>query len=58
VGSERDYLADPRRVLQSRDTALIIAEQSVNVVRRRSDGTWRFAISLLALDGKQTEEER
>ena len=55
---ERGYLADPRRVLQSRNTALIVAAQSVNVVRRGSDGTWRFAISLLALDDQPTEEER
>ena len=56
--SERGYLADPRRVLQSRNTALIVGAQSVNVVRRCSDGTWRFAISLLALDDQPTEEER
>jgi hypothetical protein len=38
--SKRSYLADPRRVLQVRDT---------NVVRRGDDGSWRYAISLLDL---------
>jgi hypothetical protein len=33
------YLADPRRVLQARDTALVVAERGVNVVRRGRDGT-------------------
>src|SRR5688572_5063999 len=49
---ERDYtyVANPRRVLQTRDTALVVAERSINVVRRGSDGTWRFSISLLDID--------
>jgi hypothetical protein len=46
--ADRSYLAEPQRVLQARDTALVIAERSINVVRRRSDGTWRYAISLLS----------
>jgi hypothetical protein len=41
------YLADPRRVVQARDTALVVARQGINVVRRRSDGRWLYAISLL-----------
>jgi hypothetical protein len=45
------YLADPRRVLQARDTALVVAAHGINVVRRGGDGTWRYAISLL---GRQT----
>jgi hypothetical protein len=46
---ERDYayLAEPRRVVQARDTALVVARQGINVVRRRSDGIWLYAISLL-----------
>ena len=44
---DRTYLADPRRVLQSRDTALVLARESISVMRRGSDGAWRFAISLL-----------
>ena len=47
---ERTCLADPRRVLQARDTALVVAARGINVVRRGSDGAWRYAIALLALD--------
>jgi hypothetical protein len=54
---ERDYryLADPQRVLQARDTALVIGPRGINVVRRGSDGGWRYAISLL--DEYSTEGE-
>jgi hypothetical protein len=48
--SQRLYLADPRRVLQVRDTALVLAGRTVNVVRRTDDGSWRYAISLLDLE--------
>ncbi|HZA82096.1 MAG TPA: hypothetical protein VFC13_11595 [Actinomycetes bacterium] len=48
--SERSYLADPRRVLQVRDTALVLTGCAINVVRRADDGSWRYAISLLDLD--------
>ncbi len=47
--AQRPYLADPRRVLQVRDTALVLAGSAINVVRR-ADGSWRYAISLLDLD--------
>jgi hypothetical protein len=52
----RTYLADPRRVLQARDTALVVADRGINVVRRGSDGTWRYAISLMSFD--HTNERR
>ena len=45
--SERLYLADPRRVLQTRDIALVLAGRVINVVRRGDDGSWRSAIALL-----------
>jgi hypothetical protein len=47
---ERDYafVAAPRRLLQSHELALVLAEQSINVVRRGRDGRWRYAISLVA----------
>jgi hypothetical protein len=48
--SQHLYLADPRRVLQVRDTALVLAGRAINVVRRGDDGSWRYAISLLDLD--------
>jgi hypothetical protein len=44
------YLADPRRVLQVRDTALVLAGRTINVARRGDDGSWRYAISLLYLE--------
>jgi hypothetical protein len=43
----RLYVADPRRVLQARDTALIVAGHAINVVRRADDGSWRYAIAVL-----------
>ena len=48
--SRRLYLADPRRVLQVRDTALVVSGRAINVVRRTDNGSWRYAISLLDLD--------
>lgn len=47
---DRTYIADPERILQTRDTALVVAERGINVVRRGGDGAWRYAISLLSLD--------
>lgn len=54
---DRTYVADPHRILQVRDTALVVAEQSINVVRRGRDGTWRYAIALLSFHD-QTESMR
>ncbi|HUR83924.1 MAG TPA: hypothetical protein VMY78_01140 [Solirubrobacteraceae bacterium] len=56
--ADRTYLAAPQRVLQARDTALIVAPNGVNVVRRAGDGTWRYAIALLALDDDHVREEQ
>jgi ketosteroid isomerase-like protein len=53
----RTYVADPRRVLQARDTALVVAERGVSVVRRGPDGGWRYAISVLAMDDTSAGEE-
>ena len=50
------YLADPRRVIQAHDVALVLAAAGTNVVRRGADGEWRYAISLLSID--QTKEQR
>lgn len=50
------YLADPRRVVQAHDVALVLAAQGTNVARRAADGAWRYAISLLSID--QTKEEQ
>ena len=54
----RTYLADPRQVVQARNTGLIVAERGINVVRRGSDGAWRYAIALLDQEDTTTEEER
>lgn len=54
---ERMYVADPRRILQARDTALVVADRGINVARRGSDGAWRYAIALLSLEGTTTKEE-
>jgi hypothetical protein len=55
---ERTYLAEPRRVLQARDTGLVLTRHGINVVRRGTDGAWRYAIALLSRDDATTEEER
>jgi hypothetical protein len=46
----RSYLADPRRIVQAGNTALIMTERGANVVRRGTDGAWRYAIALLSKD--------
>lgn len=50
----RTYVAEPRLVLQARDTALVLAAGAVHVARRAADGRWRSAISLV----HETEEDR
>jgi hypothetical protein len=52
------YIADPQRVLQSRDTTLVIAERAVNVMRRGRDSRWRYAISLLNIDNTTEGSKR
>ena len=46
----RTYLAEPRRIVQAGNTALIMTERGANVVRRGTDGAWRYAIALLPQD--------
>lgn len=41
---DHTYIAEPKRVMQARDIALIVSGQGINVVRRATDGTWRYAI--------------
>jgi hypothetical protein len=55
---DRTYVAEPGRVLQARDTGLIVAERGINVVRRGSDGGWRYAIALLSRDDTTTKEDQ
>ncbi len=42
------YIADPLNIVQARRTALIVGRSALNVVRRRPDGGWQYAITLLA----------
>lgn len=42
------YLADPRCVARCRDLALVLGPAAANVLRRRRDGSWRYAISVYA----------
>lgn len=54
---DRIYVARPRRVLQTRDTALVVADAGIHVLRRAGDGAWRAAISLLQLDPPTGSED-
>jgi hypothetical protein len=47
---KRTYLAEPRRIVQAGNTALIMTQHGANVVRRGTDGAWRYAIALLSQD--------
>jgi len=49
-GRDYVYVAAPRRVLQAHEISLVVAERGISVVRRGSDGRWRFAISLLGIE--------
>ena len=40
---DHPYVANPQRVLQARDLALIVTEDGVNLACRR-DGDWRYVI--------------
>ena len=57
LAADRTYIAAPRRVVQARDIALVLADGAINVARRQSDGAWVYAIALLALDSNTTKEE-
>ena len=54
----RTYVAAPLRVVQARDTALVLADRAINVLRRGSDGAWRYAIALLSLDPTLMKEKQ
>jgi quercetin dioxygenase-like cupin family protein len=44
------YVADPRRVLLARNSALVVTDRGVNVMHRGDDGAWRYAIVLHAVE--------
>lgn len=49
---DHTYVADPQLVMQARDIALIISNWGINVVRRGSDGTWRYVIVRWSVNDK------
>ncbi len=51
-------LAQPGRVLQAGDTALVVAQRATSVVRRDRNGAWRYAISLLEINGTNQPKGR
>jgi hypothetical protein len=55
---DRVYVADPWRVVQARDIALVVAERGVNVARRGRDGAWRYAIVVQSVGDGPDESER
>ena len=55
---DHNYVADPQDVRQAGDIALIIAERAINVVRRSSDGAWRYAIVRLSVDDDKESGKR
>ena len=48
------YVAEPRRVLQADDIALIVADGAISVMHRAADRRWHYAIALLTPDPKGT----
>ncbi len=55
--ADSTYIAAPLRVVQARDTTLVVADGAINVLRRGSDGAWAYAIALLSLDPGTTKEQ-
>ena len=53
----RTYVADPRRVTQVRDLALIVVEQGINVARLGRDGAWRYAIVLRSVEDGERKRQ-
>jgi quercetin dioxygenase-like cupin family protein len=56
-GGDGGYVADPWRVLQASDTALVLGPSGISVARRGADRRWRYAISLLDHDTTAQEDE-
>jgi hypothetical protein len=55
---ESGYVADPRRVTQARDIALVVTEHGVNVARRSDDGSWRYTIVVASAIQRTEGSER
>ena len=54
--SERLYLADPKRILQIHDTALVLAGHAINVIRRGDDGSRMRVTKNMPMRGKVRTE--
>lgn len=52
------YLAEPRRIVQARDTTLVVTAHAINVIRRGCDGKWRYAISIINVDDTNERGDR
>jgi ketosteroid isomerase-like protein len=50
--SKHRFMAEPRRVVQAGDTALVVADSTIGVARRAPDRRWRYAIELLDVDSR------
>lgn len=50
---EVTYLAQPRRIVQSRTSALVLSAQGIHVLRRSGDGAWRSSISLITSNERE-----
>lgn len=53
----RIYVGGTSRVLQARETALVVSPAGSHVARRTGDGTWRVAISLLNPSTRSERED-
>jgi hypothetical protein len=51
------YVGAEPRVLQARDTALVLTRRGIAVARRDQDRAWHYAITLLATEHRRTKEE-
>lgn len=51
---DETHLARSGRILQAGDTALVLAGDAINVVRRGNDGSWRYTISVLPSHARAT----
>ena len=69
-GADRRYLGQVRRVVQAGDTAAVVVDwsltargthdrgRSVDVLRRGSDGAWRYLISLMEVCERSKKAQR
>ncbi len=51
------YVAGASRVLQARDTALVVTPHGIGVAERDGNRGWRYAIALVSFDQTTAKEE-